>query len=302
MKKKDFSPGAGCLALAVLVLGLTACASRSPAPVVERSSTGMAQQPNTHVVRSGDTFYSIAREYGMDPRELIAINGSENPDQLAVGRVVRIGPRADSSATVVAPVTSGEVVVRPISDGRTAGGGAPGTNNTDRLKREPKAGKEPYSDQALATAQGTAQAPPPAEPKAKPAGGAVEAQAGSGDLSWIWPSKGPIVGTFSESSTNKGIDIAGKAGDAVVAVGNGRVVYSGMGLRGYGKLVIVKHNDIYLSAYAHNRNVLVKEGQSVSKGQKIAEMGDTDADRVKLHFEVRRRGQPVDPMKYLPPR
>jgi lipoprotein NlpD len=112
---------------------------------------------------------------------------------------------------------------------------------------------------------------------------------------------GKLVGTFSEGG-NKGVDIAGKAGDPVLAASGGKVVYSGAGLRGYGKLVIVKHNNNYLTAYAHNKTVLVKEGQSVGKGQKIAEMGDTDADQVKLHFEVRRQGKPVDPLKHLPPR
>jgi lipoprotein NlpD len=125
--------------------------------------------------------------------------------------------------------------------------------------------------------------------------------AGSDDVPWIWPANGKLVGTFSESGS-KGVDIAGKAGDPVIAAGDGKVVYSGTGLRGYGKLVIIKHNAVYLSAYAHNREILVKEGQSVTRGQKIAEMGNTDADQVKLHFEVRRMGKPVDPLKHLPPR
>ena len=127
------------------------------------------------------------------------------------------------------------------------------------------------------------------------------AASGNDEVAWIWPASGKTVGTFSESGS-KGVDIAGKAGDPVIAAADGRVVYSGTGLRGYGKLVILKHNNTYLSAYAHNQNILVKEGQSVSKGQKIAEMGNTDADQVKLHFEVRRQGKPVDPLKYLPVR
>ena len=120
-------------------------------------------------------------------------------------------------------------------------------------------------------------------------------------MPWIWPASGKVIGQFSEAGS-KGLDIGGKAGDAVIAAGDGKVVYAGTGLRGYGKLIIVKHNATFLSAYAHNQNLLVKEGQTVSKGQKIAEMGNTDADQVKLHFEVRRQGKPVDPMKYLPPR
>jgi lipoprotein NlpD len=120
-------------------------------------------------------------------------------------------------------------------------------------------------------------------------------------LDWAWPTSGKVIAGFSEGSNLKGIDIAGKAGQPVVASAAGRVVYAGAGLRGYGKLVIVKHNNTYLSAYAHNREILVKEGQQVSKGQKIGEMGDTDADQVKLHFEIRRLGKPIDPAKFLPP-
>ena len=119
-------------------------------------------------------------------------------------------------------------------------------------------------------------------------------------LEWSLPAQGKLVAGFSESANNKGIDIAGKLGQPITASAPGKVVYSGSGLRGYGKLVIIKHNKTYLSAYAHNDQVLVKEGQSVTRGQKIAEMGNTDADQVKLHFEVRRFGKPVDPAKYLP--
>ena len=120
-------------------------------------------------------------------------------------------------------------------------------------------------------------------------------------LDWAWPTSGKVTAAFSESANLKGIDISGKAGQPVLASAAGRVVYAGAGLRGYGKLVIVKHNNTYLSAYAHNREILVKEGQQVTKGQKIAEMGDTDADHVKLHFEIRRQGKPIDPAKFLPP-
>ena len=120
-------------------------------------------------------------------------------------------------------------------------------------------------------------------------------------IQWVWPAAGKVVAGFSETSNFKGIDIAGKSGQPVVASAAGRVVYAGNGLRGYGKLVIIKHNNTYLTAYAHNREILVKEKQEVAKGQKISEMGDTDADQVKLHFEIRRPGKPVDPTKYLPP-
>ena len=121
------------------------------------------------------------------------------------------------------------------------------------------------------------------------------------DVGWIWPAQGALVGSFDEAK-NKGLDISGKSGDAVVASADGRVVYSGAGLRGYGNLIILKHNNTFLTAYAHNKTLLVKEDQTVKKGQKIAEMGNSDADKVKLHFEIRRQGKPVDPAKYLPAR
>jgi lipoprotein NlpD len=307
MKKNGFSSGVGRVALAILMLGLSACTSNVPAPVVERDGQSVPTPPvvqaDTHTVRVGDTLYSIAREYGMDFRELIALNDIENPDQIAVGRVLRLRPGASAApgAVVTAPVSSEVVVVRPIDDA-PAVGKRPESGNTVNLKREPKAGKEPYSDQALAMAQSDGQ---PTKPKtdANPVPPATKpaAAAGTAGVPWIWPANGKIVGTFSENG-NKGVDIAGKAGDPVIAAGDGKVSYIGTGLRGYGKLVIIKHSEPFLSAYAHNRNILVKEGQSVSKGQKIAEMGNTDADQVKLHFELRRQGKPVDPLKYLPPR
>jgi lipoprotein NlpD len=121
------------------------------------------------------------------------------------------------------------------------------------------------------------------------------------EIAWIWPTVGPVLAGFDEVK-NKGLDIGGNAGDPVLAAADGRVVYVGAGLRGYGNLIILKHNNTYLTAYAHNQTLLIKEDQTVRKGQKIAEMGSSDADRVKLHFEVRRQGKPVDPSKYLPPR
>ena len=117
----------------------------------------------------------------------------------------------------------------------------------------------------------------------------------------MWPAKGKILTAFSEAASLKGIDIAGTSGQAVAASAGGKVVYAGTGLRGYGKLIIIKHNGTYLSAYAHNKEILVKEGQQVTRGQRIAEMGNTDTDQVKLHFEIRRQGKPVDPLRYLPP-
>ena len=237
-----------------------------------------------------------------------------------------------SSAATAAPANPPSTA--PASSSRAAG---PPTS--DAVKTAPKAVKEPYSDQAvreLSLAASAVPAPretlamtappgprvepapgprmepvPEPKPDAKadirpspPAGSAGTRAPSTSDpdqIDWAWPTKGKIIAGFSDTANLKGIDIGGTAGQAVHASAPGRVVYAGSGLRGYGKLIIIKHNATYLSAYAHNREILVKEGQQVTRGQKIAEMGNTDADQVKLHFEIRRQGKPMDPAKYLPP-
>jgi lipoprotein NlpD len=298
---------AGCMLIAALALG--GCASKSPAPVVERGGQPVAAAvsgKDLYTVKRGDTLYSIALDHGVDYKDLIVWNSIENPNRIQIGQTLRV--RAPGAASGGDVAVARPVVTVPSVEKRSLDG-----NNTETLKREPKAGKEAYSEQALAQAQGQPKAieplapaapvvaKPDVKPEPKPEQKAVEPVPGTDEFVWIWPANGKIVGTFSEGAS-KGLDIAGRAGDPVIAAGDGKVVYSGTGLRGYGKLVIVKHNNTYLSAYAHNQNVLVKEGQAVTKGQKIAEMGNTDADQVKLHFEVRRQGKPVDPLKYLPQR
>lgn len=147
-----------------------------------------------------------------------------------------------------------------------------------------------------------ARADPKLEPKAEPKSGASSmADIDDEKVDWVWPATGKLVTGFSDTANLKGIDIGGKSGQPVLASASGKVVYAGTGLRGYGKLIIIKHSKSLLSAYAHNKDILVKEGQQVSRGQKIAEMGNSDADQVKLHFEIRRLGKPMDPLKYLPP-
>jgi lipoprotein NlpD len=163
------------------------------------------------------------------------------------------------------------------------------------LKTGPKAMKLPYSEENLALILRQS----PAEAKVEPQVAPPSAASQSDGVDWMWPAAGRVLAGFSKGA-NKGVDILGKVGDPVFASASGRVLYSGSGVRGYGKLVIIKHNDTYLSAYAHNSNLLVKEGQNVVKGQKIAEIGNTDSPQVKLHFEIRRLGEPVDPMKFLP--
>jgi protein-L-isoaspartate(D-aspartate) O-methyltransferase len=304
--------GSRCAALIMTfaILGGTGCASRGLAPVVDRGSQRQSGVPTSsadlYTVKSGDTVYSIAREHGMDFRELIVLNGIENPNQIAVGRVLKIRSKASSvpDTVVTAPVTSGVVETRPIGEAPPIAERRTEGVNTDRLKREPKAGKEPYSEQALAAAQSQGQVRPTeattatgARPDEKP----VESAPGGGaEIAWAWPASGKVIGTF-DSQGSKGIDIAGKSGDPVLAVADGKVAYSGTGMRGYGKLLIVKHDSGFVSVYAHNRKILVEEQQLVKKGQRIAEMGDTDADRVKLHFELRQQYKPLDPQKYLPP-
>ena len=311
-----FSRHPGALILSALLF-LAGCASKSPAPAGDRggqaaTAGASVASKDLYTVKRGDTLYSIALDHGLDYRELVAWNNIDNPNRILVGQSLRVrapGATAATEAVVVRPISTGTVVEQ-----RSLGSSSP----ADLLKREPRAGKEPYSEQALARAPAQAvdpvteakpevspaarvEAKSEARPESRPDASAVDAASGSEDVAWIWPANGKLIGTFSEGG-NKGIDISGKAGDSVLAAGGGKVVYSGTGLRGYGKLVIVKHNNTYLTAYAHNQNVLVKEGQGVSKGQKIAEMGNTDADQVKLHFEIRRQGKPVDPLKHLPQR
>lgn len=154
---------------------------------------------------------------------------------------------------------------------------------------------------ASATPVAPASAPVADKPAAAASPAPAPAASGEEEIAWIWPTNGTVLAGFDEVK-NKGLDIGGTAGEPVLAAADGRVVYVGAGLRGYGNLIILKHNNTYLTAYAHNQTLLIKEDQSVRKGQKIAEMGSSDADRVKLHFEVRRQGKPVDPAKYLPAR
>ncbi|MGH8746463.1 MAG: murein hydrolase activator EnvC family protein, partial [Burkholderiales bacterium] len=174
-------------------------------------------------------------------------------------------------------------------------------------KTEPKALRLPYSKENLAllskgaqTAPAPAAQPPSTAAQSQPAAAAAaKPPTGAGSVSFIWPAKGKLVAGFSEA-TNKGIDIGGKIGDPVFAAAPGRIMYTGTGIRGYGKLIVIKHDDGFNSVYAHNSQILVKEGQTVKGGERIATLGDTDSDQPKLHFEIRKSGQPVDPLKYLP--
>lgn len=299
---------------------LAGCFSQPPAPSVDRSTAIQSKAssapqapvagPGYYTIRKGDTLYRIALEHGQDYRDISGWNNLSNPDSIKEGQVLRVAPpggsdTAGSGAVVTKPISTGSAVeARPLDKG-VAVATAPAVN--DGVKREPKVNKEPYSAEAHARLSGADAASRPAEgkvepkPEPKPEAAPVPVAASPDDIAWAWPSAGKVLANYSESS-NKGLDIGGKAGDPVFAAGDGRVVYAGSGLRGYGQLVIVKHNNSFLSAYAHNQKILVKEKQEVTRGQKIAEMGDTDSDKVKLHFEIRRQGKPIDPLIYLPKR
>lgn len=276
------------------------CSTRTGAPVSDRSpdtrpaaksaSTRPAlkpapARPDFYVVRKGDTLFSIALDHGLDYRELAQWNNITDPGVIRVGMQLRLTSPA-STATVAPLISAPGIQGRPIGESAVAG---------DNVKTQPKAVRAPYSDQAYAQLSRPELKP---EPK-------TEARASTRDevaeVAWGWPASGKVISTFNDSGNLKGIGIAGKLGQPVLASAPGRVIFSGTGIRGFGKLIVIKHNDIFLSVYAHNSELLVKEGQNVAKGQKIAEMGSTDTDQVKLHFEIRRYGKPVDPVKFLPP-
>ncbi|MEI8325906.1 MAG: peptidoglycan DD-metalloendopeptidase family protein [Betaproteobacteria bacterium] len=280
----------------IALLVLAACASKYPlnqAPVEDRGTgsataapvavepppvpakappgTENASKPGYYTVKHGDTLIRIGLDSGQNWRDLVRWNRLENPNQIEVGQVLQVSPAAMTAAT---PETV--VVTRPVV----------GTSVTPVVAGSPPTPARPVSAVA-------------ATPAAAPS--AVAAPASEEEIAWIWPASGATLRGFDEVN-NKGLDLGGKPGDAVLAAMDGRVVYAGAGLRGYGNLIILKHNNTYLSAYAHNQTLLVKEEQNVRKGQKIAEMGSSDAERVALHFEIRRQGKPVDPSKYLPAR
>ena len=302
------------------------CAGPYRAPVVERTVARPSaarpaplpaeQRPESYTVKRGDTLYSIALDNGLDYRELAAWNNITDPAAIKAGLVLRMRPpgpvvaaqpeagtQVQPEARVqVQPVTvPGSVEARSLGGDSRAGAepraGTQPPRASGDLKTGPKAMKLPYSEENLAMLLRQSPSQPTAEPLPPQPG----AEDGQDTVAWIWPATGRVLAGFSEA-TNKGVDILGKVGDPVFASASGRVVYSGTGLRGYGKLVIIKHNQTYLSAYAHNSNLLVREGQNVVRGQKIAEIGNTDSSQAKLHFEIRRLGKPVDPMKFLPDR
>lgn len=319
-------PTAVCLA----VLLLTACSTPiNKAPIIERQPTTVLEEspraamgtqatarevpqvapPGYYIVKKGDTLIGIGLDTGNDWRELATWNNLDNPNRILVGQQLRIvSPNADPNTGIEVKPVAAPVEVRPVSEGVAAkpvatdkSGAASGAAGAvvggvavvgaarpaaDTPSDKTAGGKDKASDRASDKATDKANEKAPERTEAA-------------GLQWTWPANGPIIEPFSEAR-NKGIDIALKAGDPIQSALDGQVVYAGNALRGYGNLIIVKHPPGYLTAYAHNRKLLVKEGDPVKRGQLIAEAGNTDAERVKLHFEIRKAGKPVDPVKYLP--
>ncbi|WP_298829396.1 peptidoglycan DD-metalloendopeptidase family protein [uncultured Piscinibacter sp.] len=233
-----------------------------------------AGKPGYYTVKPGDTMIRVGLESGQNWKDLVKWNNLENANVIEVGQVLRVIPPGSDAGVSTRPVTTAKIEARPLDAKPSAAGGTP------------VAATAPSASPAVVAATAAA---------------AAATRDGDDDINWMWPATGPINGGFEEGKS-KGLGIAGKLGDPVLAAADGKVVYAGSGLRGYGNLVILKHNATYLTAYAHNQTLLVKEDQAVKRGQKIAEMGNTDSDRVLLHFEIRKQGKPVDPAKLLPPR
>jgi lipoprotein NlpD len=278
------------LLLALLsAMVLSGCANKNrPAPVEDRSpnaarapakmvaSADNAGKPGFYSVKSGDTLIRIGMDNGQSWRDIARWNNIENPNLIETGQILRVTP-PEETGVVVRPVSSTNVVTSP-APANTASAPAPASNSAS-VRPPASAANPPNASTSTNNLANTDSA--------------------EDTVSFQWPTRGNVLAGFDEVK-NKGIDIAGKAGDPVLAAADGKVVYAGSGLRGYGNLVILKHNNTYLTAYAHNQSLLVKEDQAIKRGQKIAEMGNSDADQVKLHFEIRRQGKPVDPAKYLP--
>ncbi len=316
------------MTLAVSALLIAGCMSQPPAPTVDRSTSTQPRPvapvvggPGYYTVKKGDTLYRIALENGQDYKDVVAWNNIANPNSIKEGQVLRVQPPGAAPAVTSGAVVTQPVVTAPLVESRPLDAPAktvvtPSPATADGVKREPRGGKEPYSDEAYArlnkagepaakpvvvATETKPEVKPEPKPEAQPEAKPETVAAGPDEVVWQWPSSGKVISPYSDTG-NKGIDFGGKSGDPVMAAADGKVVYVGTGIRGFGQLLIVKHNATFLSAYAHNRKILVAEGQQVTRGQKIAEMGNTDSDMVKLHFEIRKQGKPTDPLAFLPKR
>lgn len=278
--------------------------SNKPQPILTKTTAQLATDVrNSYAVKKGDTLYRIALDHGQSYSDIVAWNSLKNPNDIKVDQILRVTP-PDSSATTgvqtVSVSTGSAVEIRNLS-----------TVNSVTNKASPKGEKRPYSEANLLELQkndgvtalvGSVAVKPETSTAVKPAESTNPQVVSEQDVvDWIWPTDGKVIGSFDDAK-NKGFDISGKLGQDIFAASAGKVMYEGSGIRGYGNLVIIKHTNALLSAYAHNKVNLVKEGQTINKGQKIAEMGNSDSDIVKLHFEIRQQGKPVDPSRFLPGR
>ena len=304
---------------------------------VIKTADGKDWRPDTYIVKKGDTLFSIGLENGFEYKEIAAANRINEPYTIQIGQKLNLAslkakPETAENAQPAPSAAEDGVVLTPIgAEAPVIASKSPEVKTTQTkpilpvapaVLSEPKALRETYSLEAFNRAAVIKIAENKvAEPKATETNKPVEAKpadskpaetkasetksndAKAGDeesITWAWPTQGKVVANFNEA-TNKGLDIGGSTGQSIQAASSGKVIYSGSDLRGYGKLVIIKHNKTYLSVYAHNSKIIVKEGQIVALGQKIAEMGNTDSNSVKLHFEIRRLGKSVDPARYLNP-
>ncbi|SNY53244.1 lipoprotein NlpD [Arsukibacterium tuosuense] len=289
---------------ALLLLALSGCTSNSgPAPVTtlelrenpyrERNRGSLAA--TKYVVQRGDTLYSIAFRAGLDVRTLASRNNINSPYIIYPGQVLQLS--AASATKVAAKKTS-----RPVTKTRSPVPAKPATPaKTGRATEKSNQAKSNSSAKAAKPVASSNQTRYVQTRPAKNSKKTADNTSLGNKVQWHWPVKGKIVSRFStREHGNKGVDIAGQDGNRINAAADGQVVYAGSALRGYGNLIIIKHNDDYLSAYAHNKRILVAERQQVKAGQQIAEMGSTDATDSRLHFEIRFRGKSVDPLRYLP--
>ncbi len=290
--------------LLLLILVPAACGGHRPTvPVTDDTMASRQPKSEYRTVLHGDTLYSIAWESGQDYHDLATWNHLPPPYTIVPGQRLRLYPPKRNARPQVATLppavpagTGGSMGTRPLEAKARAAPQAP-------PRKLPKPTPRPtIVTQAQKPSPMVKPTPPPRPSAAKEHPRERAGERLDTAFSWVWPTEGKILRNFTDSGSGKGLDIIGIRGQAVRAAANGRVVYHGSGLRGYGQLIIIKHNDEFLSAYAHNERIYIKEGDSVKRGAKIAAMGDSGTDRVKLHFEVRRNGKPVDPLKYLPKR
>ena len=275
----------GSLAVALVAL-LAACSYHPPAPIEEHSSTIVKRQltsDGTYYVRKGDTLYAIAFSYGLDFRDVAKWNSISSPYIIYPGQELRLVPQRGKDTGSPTPVVQTKAVKTPAS-----------TTTKDISEPGPVAAAKPAP-------KNTATVQPAAGNQANTVSKPAQVSSGTDPKSWQWPTRGRVLRAYvAGNPARNGLDIAGKEGQAVNATAGGQVVYSGNGLIGYGELIIIKHSDKMLSAYAHNKVRLVNENDRVTAGQKIAEMGRNSSNEQVLHFEIRVHGKPVNPLTYLP--